>query len=211
VAHCSQAMQKATATFLTRVTPTVASRFRTCCFASRLERERTDFSLWRDRHVFSVNRVQKHPFTSRCWPAKPEHHISTVYRLGKKSKQLVAAGIETIQDIPDYYPLKGIPARQVRSVRVTTQGFQSSRRLWSSANRTLSNATTSRGYSSNPQRRSSSRRRRACSRQREASEPGSMGKVLKLQRTDRSDSCCCRSVGVTGLHTATHLQGARPA
>ena len=32
------------------------------------------------------------PFMSRCWPEKPEHHISTLYRLGKKSKQLVAEG-----------------------------------------------------------------------------------------------------------------------
>ncbi len=61
---------------------------------------------------------------------------------------------------------------RVMHLRVTTQGLQSPRRFWSSANRTLSNATTSRGYSSNPRRRCSSRRRRACSRRRAASRPG---------------------------------------
>ena len=57
------------------------------------------------------------PFLARCWPALPPHHVSTLYRIGRLAKALVADGIETIPDLPDDFALPAIAARQARSVR----------------------------------------------------------------------------------------------
>lgn len=43
----------------------------------------------------------KCPFLERCRPARPEHHVSTLYRIGKKAETLEDQGIVTIHDLPD--------------------------------------------------------------------------------------------------------------
>jgi len=57
------------------------------------------------------------PFMGRCWPEFPEHHVSTLYRIGKRAQAFVADGYETIHDLPDDVRLTGPAARQARSVR----------------------------------------------------------------------------------------------
>ena len=57
------------------------------------------------------------PFKSRCWSPLPKHHVSTLYRLGKRAKSFMAAGIDTIQAVPRDYKLSQVAARQVRSVK----------------------------------------------------------------------------------------------
>lgn len=56
------------------------------------------------------------PFLSRCWTGLPDHHISTLYRIGKKAFDLEKEGIRTILDLPSSYPLSAIAERQRRSV-----------------------------------------------------------------------------------------------
>jgi hypothetical protein len=57
------------------------------------------------------------PFLARCWPVLPGHHVSTLYRIGRRAQALVADGYETIHELPDDVRLTGPAARQVRSVR----------------------------------------------------------------------------------------------
>lgn len=58
------------------------------------------------------------PFIARCWPALPEHHVSTLYNIRKKTAAAyVAAGWHTIADLPDSVKLGAIAARQRRAVR----------------------------------------------------------------------------------------------
>jgi len=57
------------------------------------------------------------PFYNRCWPEQPEHHISTLYRIGQKAIGLEAQGFETIFDLPSDYPLSLVADRQRRSVK----------------------------------------------------------------------------------------------
>jgi hypothetical protein len=57
------------------------------------------------------------PFMARCWPDLPEHHVSTLYRIGKRAQAFVDDGHETIHDLPDDVRLTGPTARQARSVR----------------------------------------------------------------------------------------------
>lgn len=58
------------------------------------------------------------PFTERCWPALPPHHVSELYNIRKKTAaSFVEAGWETIPDLPDSVQLSAIAARQRRSVR----------------------------------------------------------------------------------------------
>lgn len=58
------------------------------------------------------------PFTERCWPELPPHHVSTLYRIRKPTvAAYVAAGWETIADLPDSVKLSAIAARQRRAVR----------------------------------------------------------------------------------------------
>ena len=47
------------------------------------------------------------PFMARCWPELPEHHVSTLYRIGKRAEAFVADGFETIHDLPDDVGLPG--------------------------------------------------------------------------------------------------------
>lgn len=59
------------------------------------------------------------PFIERCWPAaSPEHHVSTLYRIGgKQLERLLDAGIETIHDLSDDVELGAIADRQRRAVQ----------------------------------------------------------------------------------------------
>lgn len=58
------------------------------------------------------------PFMERCWPAMPEHHVETLYRITKKQRtEYVASGWELITDLPDSVKLSAIAARQRRAVR----------------------------------------------------------------------------------------------
>ena len=58
------------------------------------------------------------PFKSRCWPAMPEHHVSTLYRLGKaKAQDLIEQGVHTVDQVDGSIKLNATAARQVDSVR----------------------------------------------------------------------------------------------
>jgi len=56
------------------------------------------------------------PFIGRCWPHLPDHHISTLYRIGQKAAELEELGFTTILDLPAVFPLSAIAARQRLSV-----------------------------------------------------------------------------------------------
>lgn len=59
------------------------------------------------------------PFFARCWKDIPEHHVSTLYHIGKKWVDLAARGYRTIPELPDGVKLpKPETARQVRSVKL---------------------------------------------------------------------------------------------
>jgi predicted RecB family nuclease len=58
------------------------------------------------------------PFKGRCWPELPEHHVSTLYRLGKEKIQvLMEEGVHTVDQISGNFKLSATAARQVDSVR----------------------------------------------------------------------------------------------
>ena len=58
------------------------------------------------------------PFLDRCWPALPEHHISTLYRIrAKKAAKLEAEGIRTLFDLPEDFSGSEAVLRQIRSVK----------------------------------------------------------------------------------------------
>ncbi len=57
------------------------------------------------------------PFLARCWPVRPEHHVGTLYRVGKRAAELEAAGYATIADLPPGMNLGPIGERQRRAVR----------------------------------------------------------------------------------------------
>ena len=54
---------------------------------------------------------------SRCWPARPPHHVSTLYSAGRRALLLEEQGYATIHDLPDDVPLKAIQDRQRRAVQ----------------------------------------------------------------------------------------------
>lgn len=58
------------------------------------------------------------PFIDRCWKEVPEHHVSTLYYIGKQWEAFVASGWETIHQLPDNAKLpKRETHRQVRAVK----------------------------------------------------------------------------------------------
>lgn len=58
------------------------------------------------------------PFQARCFPNLPEHHVSTLYRIGKnRLAELLASGIETIEALPADHGFSGRTERQVRAVQ----------------------------------------------------------------------------------------------
>ncbi len=56
-------------------------------------------------------------FLDRCWPALPEHHVSTLYRLQRRVETLLAEGCVTIHDLPSEFTASAIAMRQVQSIR----------------------------------------------------------------------------------------------
>jgi predicted RecB family nuclease len=62
-------------------------------------------------------RPHKCPFLKRCWPALPEHHVSTLYTIQRrKVEDYQTHGFETIHDLPSELELSVIHARQVKAV-----------------------------------------------------------------------------------------------
>jgi predicted RecB family nuclease len=57
------------------------------------------------------------PFKARCWPVAPEHHVGTLYRWGKRARELERQGFRTIEDLPAGLDLGEIPERQRRAVQ----------------------------------------------------------------------------------------------
>jgi predicted RecB family nuclease len=57
------------------------------------------------------------PFKARCWPTLPAHHLSTLYRGGRRAEALAAQGYRTLLDLPADLALPEVAARQVRAVR----------------------------------------------------------------------------------------------
>jgi predicted RecB family nuclease len=57
------------------------------------------------------------PFLGRCWPPRPEHHVGTLYRWGKRAAELEALGYATIGDLPDGLNLGEVAERQRRAVQ----------------------------------------------------------------------------------------------
>jgi hypothetical protein len=57
------------------------------------------------------------PFLKRCWAERPEFHVSTLYYGSSRQRQLEAAGVTSLLDMPADFPLTTIQARQIRSVR----------------------------------------------------------------------------------------------
>ena len=57
------------------------------------------------------------PFHGRCWPVAPQHHVRTLYHIGRKADTLEARGLLTIHDLPDDLGLSFIAERQRRSVQ----------------------------------------------------------------------------------------------
>jgi hypothetical protein len=60
------------------------------------------------------------PFASRCCPALPEDHVSTLYRARSSVATLLANSVESIRDIPADVELPLIAARQARAVKAGT-------------------------------------------------------------------------------------------
>lgn len=57
------------------------------------------------------------PFAARCWPELPKHHVSTLYRIGRRAESLAQMGYHTIDQLPGEIKLGVIAARQRRAVR----------------------------------------------------------------------------------------------
>lgn len=63
------------------------------------------------------------PFLARCWPPLPEHHISTLYRGGKRAAALEAEGYLCIDQIPDSENLTKVWSRQREAVKTSQLVF----------------------------------------------------------------------------------------
>ena len=57
------------------------------------------------------------PFTERCWPELPPHHVSTLYAMRRRALELDQEGYHTIHDLPDDVALGAIADRQRRAVQ----------------------------------------------------------------------------------------------
>jgi len=58
------------------------------------------------------------PFKGRCWSGLPRHHVTSLAGIRwERTHQLLSKGIETIDDIPDDYPLGEVADRQRRAVQ----------------------------------------------------------------------------------------------
>lgn len=56
------------------------------------------------------------PFMARCWPERPEHHVSELYAIGRNWEQFEADGYSTIDQLPEGLKLRDEAERQRRSV-----------------------------------------------------------------------------------------------
>jgi len=57
------------------------------------------------------------PFTERCWPVLPPHHVSTLHAMRRRALELDELGYRTIFDLPEDFPLKAAADRQRRAVQ----------------------------------------------------------------------------------------------
>lgn len=57
------------------------------------------------------------PFTERCWPVPPPHHVSTLYAMRRRALELDELGYRTIFDLPEDFPLGAAADRQRRAVQ----------------------------------------------------------------------------------------------
>ena len=57
------------------------------------------------------------PFTARCWPVLPPHHVSTLYAMRRRALELDEQGYRTIFDLPEDLTLGGAADRQRRAVQ----------------------------------------------------------------------------------------------
>src|SRR6266849_5289679 len=57
------------------------------------------------------------PFTERCWPVLPAHHVSTLYAMRRRALELDELGYRTIFDLPEDFPLGAAADRQRRAVQ----------------------------------------------------------------------------------------------
>ena len=57
------------------------------------------------------------PFKSRCWSEPHEHHLGTLYRWGKRARDLERQGFRTIEDLPAGLDLGEIAERQRKAVQ----------------------------------------------------------------------------------------------
>ncbi|MGH7415279.1 MAG: DUF2779 domain-containing protein, partial [Candidatus Rokuibacteriota bacterium] len=57
------------------------------------------------------------PFTARCWPVLPPHHVSTLYAMRRRALELDEQGYRTILDLPEDMPLGAAADRQRRALR----------------------------------------------------------------------------------------------
>jgi Domain of unknown function(DUF2779) len=57
------------------------------------------------------------PFTERCWPVLPPHHVSTLYAMRRRTFELDELGYRTIFDLPEDFPLGAAADRQRRAVQ----------------------------------------------------------------------------------------------
>ena len=65
------------------------------------------------------------PFLARCWPPRPEHHVSTLYYMKRNAAEFEANGWATIHDLPEGLKLNVQADRQRRAVqagRVIVEG-----------------------------------------------------------------------------------------
>ncbi len=75
------------------------------------------------------------PFIDRCWSTVPEHHVSTLYYIGKKWPELATRGHQVIGDLPDNVALPRTETRrQVRSIkegrRIIEEGLAGALDAW---------------------------------------------------------------------------------
>jgi hypothetical protein len=57
------------------------------------------------------------PFTERCWPVLPPHHVSTLYAMRRRAFELDELGYRTIFDLPEDFALGAAADRQRRAVQ----------------------------------------------------------------------------------------------
>lgn len=57
------------------------------------------------------------PFTERCWPVLPPHHVSTLYAMRRRALEMDELGYRTIFDLPEDFPLGAAADRQRRAVQ----------------------------------------------------------------------------------------------